>query len=95
MEHLITWSLIVALIVMFIYSCFGEGMIFGKIQNYAFNWPEWLKKPLFGCPICMAPWWGVLVLVLIGLVSGMWLPWWQWIVIVAIAGGINTVIMRI
>lgn len=49
----------IALSVYFIHACFWPTMIFGKLAQDADTWmPEWAKKPLYDCPICMTVWWG-------------------------------------
>lgn len=95
MGQLIVIAIIVAFVVLFLHATAWEGMIFGTIAEKAFDWPEWIRKPLFECPICMAPWWGSLILVIFGLATGVWFSWWQWAVILFVAGGINTLIVLI
>jgi len=34
-------------------------MIFGKINNLPI--PEWIKDPLYACPVCGTPYYGTLV----------------------------------
>lgn len=50
----------IALIILFLHSCTWEGMIFNGIK-YVVSPEGWLYKPLYGCPICMTPWWGTLI----------------------------------
>lgn len=53
-------ALIISLIVLFIHACTWEGMIFAKIKK--FIKPEgMLYKPIYGCPICMTPYWGTAI----------------------------------
>lgn len=43
--------------VLFLHATTWDGMIFEKIKDYIK--PEgMLYKPIYGCPICMTPWWG-------------------------------------
>ena len=51
--------MIAALIVNALYifglkAAMGNGMILGFVPNKLQSLPEWLKMPLFACPICMA-----------------------------------------
>jgi hypothetical protein len=74
--------------VLFIHACTWEGMILQFIPNFFWDAPVWIKKPVFDCPICMAPWYGVLIMILSG-----WYPvnLAQPFIILAMAGGINVV----
>lgn len=57
---MITNALIISLIVLAIHSFTWEGMIFEPIKKIIK--PEgMLYKPIYGCPICMTPWWGTLI----------------------------------
>ena len=50
-------ALYISLIVLFLHATTWNGMIFEKIKNIIK--PEgMLYKPIYGCPICMTPWWG-------------------------------------
>ena len=53
-------ALIIAMIVLFLHACSWRGMIFSGIKNLV---PPrgMLYKPLYGCPICMTPWYGTLI----------------------------------
>ena len=55
-------SFIVAFAVMFIHASFWEGMIFGKVAEAMHSWPDWIKKPLYDCPICMSFWHGLWII---------------------------------
>jgi hypothetical protein len=51
--------MIAALIVNALYifglkAAMGDGMILGFVPTKLQSLPEWLKMPLFSCPICMA-----------------------------------------
>ena len=77
----------IALSVFFIYGCFQEGMIFGKVGNYLeTRLPEWLYFALIGCPACMTPYWGTLLYFTYGC-QGDILP------TVLSASGMNLIIM--
>lgn len=89
-------SLLVALVVLFLNVTTWEGMINEWVKRVTFNWPDYFKKPLFDCPICMAPWWGSLILI-VGYQAGA-LPAYNWFEAVCIlfaAGGINAVLIYI
>lgn len=79
--------LIVSFMVWAVYASMREGMIFGKVQVWFSNLRVSIKKPLFDCVVCMAPWWGT---------AAYWLIWgndWKESLICAIgAMGINSII---
>lgn len=81
----------ISFIVLFIHATTWEGMINGWVSNLCDNWPEWIKKPLYDCPICMCPWWGSLILYFMGSHIGVL----EWILTVFAAGGVNTVIVNL
>lgn len=85
---------IISFMVLFINVTFWEGMIFEGIGKQLKKLPEFIQKPLFDCPICMAPWWGSGIL-LIGQLNKLWHVnnWFEWIVVVLAAGGVNTVLI--
>lgn len=84
-----------AFIILFLHATTWEGMIFENLYEKTYKWPTWLKKVLFDCPICMAPWVGSLLLVIWGISTGHWLTAPQWIAVLLIAAGINTFISMI
>ncbi len=90
---MIELSLIIALIVFFVHACFWEGMILDKVRYQLWNAPSWITKPLYDCPICMTPWWGSLILFLIGVFTSNWLHPFIWIIHLFAAGGINATII--
>lgn len=50
-------ALTISLIVLFIHATTWEGHIFEGVKKLIK--PEGkLYKPIYGCPICMTPWWG-------------------------------------
>jgi hypothetical protein len=83
-------SIIAALGVQFIWACFQPGMIFSGIRDKIVLLPEYIKKPFSDCPICMTPYYGTLIFLLIGNRS-----FEEWIVVVFCAGGINTLIAKL
>lgn len=82
---MITISIIIASIVLFIHACTWEGMIFEGVKKIIK--PEgMLYKPIYGCPICMTPWWGSLIY---WLFIGISIP--NWILIVGTASGFSVI----
>lgn len=93
---MLTAAFLIAFIVYFIKATTWKGMIFhGVIERL--EWlPKKLKKPLFECPICMTPWWGVAIY-LIGHYAGLEefseLSFRRLIFTVFAAAGINTLFL--
>ena len=80
---MLTASLIIALIVLFIHSTTWEGHIFESIKDIIK--PEWkISKPIYGCPICMTPWWGSIIY---WLCIGISIP--HWLLTVGAAAGFS------
>lgn len=80
-------ALILSLSVFGYSALFWEGMILEKMANTLEDrLPEFITKPLFACPICMIPWYGIPVYYLL----------WGWQIemlpVIFIAMGINAVI---
>lgn len=50
-----------AFAIFFIHVTTWDSHIFHKVNKFTENWPEWIRKPLFDCPICMSPWWGMAI----------------------------------
>lgn len=86
-------SFMLAFSVLFLHVCTWEGMIFEFVSNKLYNLSDKIKKPLYDCPICMVPWWGSIILTLYSLASGLWQPYYQWILELFAAAGINTVLI--
>jgi hypothetical protein len=83
-------SFIIAFAVYGYYACFWEKAIFGKVAAWLKErLPEYICKPLFECPICLVPWYGVPL---------YWFLWgWQIEMIPVIFGamGINAIVVVI
>lgn len=92
---MIELTLIISLVVLFIHATTWEGMINEWVSRVLWHAPPWIKKPLFDCPICMAPWWGSLILLLFGVFTDNWLHPFIWVITLFAAGGINTVLIYI
>jgi len=82
-------SLIIALIVFSIWYTMQEGEIFGWLGTW-FNkhLPYAIHPPLYDCNICMCPWYGSALYVILYGIN------WQWPVVVITAMGINVVINK-
>lgn len=50
-----------AFAIFFIHVTTWDSHIFHGVNKLTENWPEWIRKPLFDCPICMSPWWGMAI----------------------------------
>lgn len=78
-------ALIISLIILFIHSTTWEGMIFENIKKIIK--PEgMIYKPIYGCPICMTPWWGSLLYWIFFGVSVS-----DWFLIVGMASGLSVI----
>ena len=54
-------AFIIAFIVYFIKATTWKGMIFYELTEKLERWPEFVRKPLYECPVCMTPWWGIAI----------------------------------
>lgn len=85
-----TISLIHVFIIVFVIqgisSTFWEGHIFEKPGDWIERNHPVLWKPLVGCPICMSPWWGTAMQLI------LWEYWNPTELIICM--GINSVIIR-
>ena len=60
---MVTHAFIIAMIVLFIHACTWKGMIFEGFKKILK--PEGhLYKPVYGCPICMTPYYGTIIYLL-------------------------------
>ena len=87
---MIELSILIAFAVLFIHTTTNEGHIFDDVANWLdTKLPEWIIKPLYGCPICMSFWYGsVFYLIYNGFDN--------WIIIVVFAAaGINAAIVNL
>jgi len=87
---MIELSVLITFAVLFINSTTWEGMIFEDVANYLdTKLPEWVSKPLYGCPICMSIWWG----------SAFYLLYEGWniemLIVVFAAAGMNAAIANL
>ena len=91
-------AFIIAFIVYFIKATTWRGMIFYRTKEKLQWLPSYLKKPIFECPICMTPWWGIIVYLTAhysGLEEFKELTFARLFFTVLISSGINTVILII
>lgn len=86
---MIALSFSIAFCVLFLHSITLDGMIFQFVSKALWNLPSVIKKPLFDCPVCMVPWWGSLIIVLLCYHNNEWLGWLEWTLVLMTAGGIN------
>ncbi|KEO73789.1 hypothetical protein [Anditalea andensis] len=87
---------IIALIVYFIKASTWKGMIFYNQKEKLVWLPSYIKKPFFDCPVCMTPWWGIIVYLLAhfsGIAEFSVLTIARLIFTVMVSAGINTVIL--
>lgn len=87
---MIEHAIIIAFATLFLHACTWEGMIFGFIPAITWNWAEWIKKPLYDCPICMSFWWGGMILLLLGNSFSI-----EFFITLLAAGGINVLLVSI
>jgi hypothetical protein len=91
-------AFIIAFIVYFIKATTWKGMIFYRPKEKLKGLPSFIRKPVYECPICMTPWWGVVVY-LAGYFSGLeefgQLSFARVFFTVLVSSGINTVILLI
>lgn len=79
-------SLVIALIIFAAHSFTWEGMIFEGVKKVIK--PEWkISKPIYGCPICMTPWWGTIIYTLIFVFAG----WKEWFLTIGAATGFSVI----
>lgn len=86
---MITLSFAICMIVLFLHACSWDGMIFAGIKK-VIKPESWLSKPLYGCPICMTPYYGSLI---------YWLfigtSWQLWLLTVGMAAGMSVLVVVI
>lgn len=80
-------AFIISMIILFIHSCSWEGMIFGKIQELILP-EEPISKPIYGCPICMTPWWGTAIYWIF-----FHIGFCNWILTIGCASGISVLVI--
>jgi len=82
--------------VLFLNATTWEGQIFEEVANWLdTKLPEWISKPLYGCPICMTFWWGFAAMIALYKMKLIEYNWFQVILIVFCAAGINAFIVNL
>jgi len=83
-------AVIISLLVLSIHYTMQEGEIFGGLGKwFEKTMPHQLHQPLFECNVCMTPWYGSVLYVLIYGVS------WQWPVVIITAMGLSILYNRV
>lgn len=87
---MIELSILIAFAVLFIHTTTNEGHIFEDVANFLdTKLPDWIIKPLYGCPICMSFWYGSFAYIIYNGFD-------KWIVLVVFcAAGINAAIVNL
>lgn len=87
---MIEQAVIISLLVLSIHYTMQEGEIFGGLGRwFENNLPYQIHPPVFDCNVCMTPWYGSVIYVLI------WGVNWQWPVVVIAAMGLGIMYNRI
>lgn len=82
-------SFIIALLVLSIWYTMSEGEIFAGIGRwFEKHMPSFMHQPLYECNVCMCPYYGSVLYVLIYGIN------WQWPVVVIAAMGINAALNK-
>lgn len=95
---MLTQAFIIAFIVYFLKATTWKGMIFHQPKERLEKLPYFIRMPFIECPICMTPWWGLVVYIIAhyaGLPEFEELTFFNVLFTVAVASGINTVILII
>lgn len=86
---MIQQAVVISMIILAIHSFTWQGMIFNGIKKLIK--PEWhISKPIYGCPICMTPWWGTLMYAVF-FWSGSFYQWIDWLCVVGCATGFSVI----
>ncbi|WP_419788894.1 hypothetical protein HDF19_05795 [Mucilaginibacter sp. E4BP6] len=82
---MIQHAFIIAMIVLFIHACSWKGMIFEGIKKLIK--PEGhIYKPIYGCPICMTPYYGTIMYLLFFRLSFV-----DWLLTIGTAAGMGVI----
>lgn len=83
-------SAIIFLLVLSIHYTMKDGEIFGALGNwFERNLPEAIHPAVFSCNVCMTPYYGSVLYILI------WGINWQWPVVVIAAMGMNAALNKL
>lgn len=81
---------IIALLVLSIWYTYQDGEVFhGLALWFEKNTPEKVHPALFDCNVCMSPWYGSVLYIIIYGTN------WQWPIVVIAAMGINVAINKL
>ena len=95
---MIELAVLIAFAVLFLNATTWEGQIFDEVANWLdTKLPEWISKPLYGCPICQTFWWGGAMCVFYKWydISGTRKEIFEIVLIVFCAAGINAFIVNL
>ena len=82
---MIEHAFIIAMIVLFIHACSWQGLIFEGIKKLIK--PEGhIYKPIYGCPICMTPYYGTIIYLLFFRLS-----FTDWLLTIGTAAGMSVI----
>lgn len=83
-------ALIISLTVFALHASAWEGMIFGKIREYI-SPDSFIAKPLYGCPICMTPYYGAAIAIGMMLTDTYSFSFYELILTLGAATGLSTI----
>lgn len=87
---MIQQAIIIALLVLSIWYTYQEGEIFERVGRWLDRTlPESIHPAVFSCNVCMSPWYGSILYVII------WGVNWNWPVVVIAAMGINAALNKL
>ena len=89
-------AFITAMIVILFHAFAWKGMVFYFIDEALCDLPDYFKKPLYSCPICMSIWWGPAILA-VGILAKLWqfANFLQIAIIVCLAAAMNIFLIYI
>ncbi len=78
-------AIFISLMVLFIHATSWDGHIFEGIKKIVPPKGKWYKA-LYGCPICMTPWWGSVIYWIFFAFS-----WQHWLLTIGAAAGLAVI----
>jgi hypothetical protein len=78
-------AFIIAMIVLFIHACSWKGMIFEGVKKLIKPVGH-IYKPIYGCPICMTPYYGTIIYLIFFKLSVL-----DWLLTIGAAAGIGVI----
>lgn len=85
-------ALSISLITLFIHATTWDGLINDWVKKIIDPDAFW-AKPLYGCPICMTPYYGTIIYFLMGFSHFLIPSFFGWLFTIAIASGFSTLIV--